>query len=135
MSPPPLLGPCRLTQPIHSCCSTSFVRVTSACIREMNSLPRELRASTFRKIGERLVTFKSISVSVGTSSRLTGLGGETYLTLNDFISNTQPRIGFSWDFLGEGNSKLFANYARFLETPIPLDINVRAGSERDSERL
>ena len=55
------------------------------------------------------------------------LGGGTYLTLNDFISNTQPRIGFSWDFLGEGNSKFFANYARFLETPIPLDINVRAG--------
>lgn len=55
------------------------------------------------------------------------LGGGTYITLNDFISNTQPRIGFSWDFLGEGNSKLFANYARFLETPIPLDINVRAG--------
>jgi outer membrane receptor protein involved in Fe transport len=55
------------------------------------------------------------------------IGNETYLTLNDFISNTQPRIGFSWDFLGEGNSKFFANYARFLETPIPLDINVRAG--------
>ncbi len=53
---------------------------------------------------------------------------EVYLTLNDFVSNTQPRIGFSWDFLGEGNSKLFANYARFLETPIPLDINVRAGT-------
>ncbi len=55
------------------------------------------------------------------------LGGGTYITLNDFISNTQPRVGFSWDFLGEGNSKFFANYARFLETPIPLDINVRAG--------
>ena len=55
-------------------------------------------------------------------------GGATYLTLNDFVSNTQPRLGFSWDFLSEGNSKLFANYARFLETPIPLDINVRASS-------
>jgi outer membrane receptor protein involved in Fe transport len=55
------------------------------------------------------------------------LGGDTYLNLNDFVSNTQPRVGFSWDFLGEGNSKFFANYARFLETPIPLDINVRAG--------
>jgi len=54
-------------------------------------------------------------------------GGATYLTLNDFVSNTQPRVGFSWDFTGEGNSKIFANYARFLETPIPLDINVRAG--------
>src|SRR5687768_17482360 len=58
-----------------------------------------------------------------------GLDGGTYLTLNDFISNTQPRVGFSWDFLGEGNSKFFMNYARFLETPIPLDINVRAGTE------
>ena len=58
-----------------------------------------------------------------------GLDGDTYLTLNDFVSNTQPRVGFSWDFLGEGNSKFFANYARFLETPIPLDINVRAGTD------
>jgi hypothetical protein len=55
------------------------------------------------------------------------LGGDTYLTLNDFVSNTQPRIGLTWDFTGEGRGKLFANYARFLETPIPLDINVRAG--------
>jgi outer membrane receptor protein involved in Fe transport len=58
-----------------------------------------------------------------------GLSSDTYLTLNDFVSNTQPRVGFSWDFLGEGNSKFFANYARFLETPIPLDINVRAGTD------
>jgi hypothetical protein len=57
------------------------------------------------------------------------IGGGTYLTLNDFVSNTQPRVGLSWDFLGEGNSKFFANYARFLETPIPLDINVRAGTD------
>ena len=56
-------------------------------------------------------------------------GDETYLTLNDFISNTQPRIGFSWDFTGQGHGKVFANYARFVETPIPLDVNVRAGTE------
>ena len=58
-----------------------------------------------------------------------GLDGGEYLTLNDWVSNLQPRVGFSWDFLGEGNSKFFANYARFLETPIPLDINVRAGTD------
>src|SRR5688572_23800284 len=56
-----------------------------------------------------------------------GLDGGTYLTLNDWVANTQPRIGFSWDFLGEGHSKFFANFARYLDTPIPLDINVRAG--------
>ncbi len=54
------------------------------------------------------------------------LGGFQYLALNNFLSNMQPRVGFIWDFTGEGRSKLFANYARFLETPIPLDINVRA---------
>jgi carboxypeptidase family protein/TonB-dependent receptor-like protein len=54
-------------------------------------------------------------------------GGATYLKLNNFISNTQPRVGIIWDFTGKGRGKLFANFARFLETPIPLDVNVRAG--------
>jgi hypothetical protein len=54
------------------------------------------------------------------------IGDATYLTLNDFVSNTQPRLGLTWDFTGEGRGKFFANYARYLETPIPLDINVRA---------
>ncbi len=52
-----------------------------------------------------------------------------YFTLNDFISNTQPRLGFVWDFTGEGRGKVFANFARFLEAPIPLDLNVRAGGD------
>jgi outer membrane receptor protein involved in Fe transport len=58
-----------------------------------------------------------------------GNGGVTYLKLNNWFDNLQPRLGFIWDFTGKGKGKIFANYARFLETPIPLDINVRAGSE------
>ena len=58
-----------------------------------------------------------------------GNGGVSYLKLNSFRDNLQPRLGFSWDPWGKGKTKLFANYARFVETPIPLDINVRAGSE------
>ena len=54
------------------------------------------------------------------------IGDATYLTLNDFVSNTQPRLGLTWDFTGEGRGKFFANFARYLETPIPLDVNVRA---------
>jgi outer membrane receptor protein involved in Fe transport len=57
-----------------------------------------------------------------------GNGGVTYLKLNNWFDNLQPRLGFIWDFTGKGKGKIFANYARFLETPIPLDINVRAGS-------
>ena len=58
-----------------------------------------------------------------------GNEGVTYLKLNNWWHNLQPRLGFSWDPKGQGKSKIFANYARFIETPIPLDINVRAGSE------
>ena len=52
-----------------------------------------------------------------------------YLSLNNFIDNMQPRVGLIYDFTGQGRGKLFLNYARYLETPIPLDINVRAGSD------
>ncbi len=60
--------------------------------------------------------------------------GETYLKLNDFNANLQPRIGISWDFTGNGRGKVFANFARFVEAPIPLDINVRAGWREQPDR-
>ena len=53
--------------------------------------------------------------------------GNTYLKLDNWFDNLQPRLGFSWDPKGKGRTKIFANYARFVETPIPLDLNVRAG--------
>ncbi|HEV2762917.1 MAG TPA: TonB-dependent receptor, partial [Pyrinomonadaceae bacterium] len=52
-----------------------------------------------------------------------------YLKFNDFKDNLQPRLGVIWDFTGQGRGKVFANFARFVETPIPLDINVRAGGD------
>jgi hypothetical protein len=58
-----------------------------------------------------------------------GAGNVSYLKLNNFKDNLQPRLGLIWDFTGQGRGKLFFNYARFLETPLPLDINVRAGSD------
>lgn len=58
-----------------------------------------------------------------------GNQGVSYLKLNNFWDNFQPRLGFIWDPFGKGRGKIFANYARYLETPIPLDVNVRAGSE------
>jgi carboxypeptidase family protein/TonB-dependent receptor-like protein len=53
--------------------------------------------------------------------------GGTYLKFNDFKDNAAPRFGFIWDFTGKGRGKFYANYAQFIETPIPLDINIRAG--------
>jgi hypothetical protein len=52
------------------------------------------------------------------------------LSLNNFFSNLQPRIGITWDFTGEGRGKIFANFARFIETPVPLEIAIRALGNR-----
>jgi hypothetical protein len=46
-------------------------------------------------------------------------GETTVLKLNNFKDNLQPRVGLIWDFTGKGKGKVFANYARFLEAPIP----------------
>ena len=75
---------------------------------------------------------KTLQLNVGVRWDLQqayGNNRRTYLKLNNLFDDLQPRIGFVWDFLNNGRSKVFANYARYVETPIPLDINVRAGSE------
>jgi outer membrane receptor protein involved in Fe transport len=53
----------------------------------------------------------------------------SYFKLNNWWDNFQPRVGFAWDFTGNGRSKLFANFARYVEAPLPLDVNVRAGGD------
>jgi outer membrane receptor protein involved in Fe transport len=59
-----------------------------------------------------------------------GIGNQDieYIKLNQFFHNMQPRVGVTWDFTGKGRGKFFVNYAKFVEAPIPLDLNVRAGS-------
>src|SRR5215475_14115030 len=59
-----------------------------------------------------------------------GIGNEgiEYIKLNQFYHDMQPRVGVTWDFTGNGRGKVFVNYAKFVEAPIPLDLNVRAGS-------
>jgi len=55
--------------------------------------------------------------------------GVTYLKLNNLWDDLAPRLGFAWDPWGKGRTKIFANFSRFVETPLPLDVNVRAGSD------
>jgi outer membrane receptor protein involved in Fe transport len=53
--------------------------------------------------------------------------GHPYIKLNQLWHDLQPRLGAIWDFTGSGKGKFTVSYARFIETPIPLDVNVRAG--------
>jgi outer membrane receptor for ferrienterochelin and colicin len=50
--------------------------------------------------------------------------GGTYHTFDD---NLSPRLGFTWDFLGDGRSKLFGHWGRFYQS-LPMDINNRAAA-------
>jgi outer membrane receptor protein involved in Fe transport len=52
--------------------------------------------------------------------------GDSYIKFNNFWDNAAPRLGLVWDFTHKGKGKLYANYATFIESPIPLDVNVRA---------
>jgi len=52
--------------------------------------------------------------------------GTSYIKFNNWWDNLAPRLGLVWDFTGTGKGKIFANYATFIETPVPLDVNVRA---------
>src|SRR5262249_23203744 len=48
--------------------------------------------------------------------------GDSAFTLNKELA---PRVGFVWDPLATGKTKIFANYGRFYEN-IPQDINIRS---------
>jgi hypothetical protein len=50
--------------------------------------------------------------------------GDTY---HEFDDNLAPRLGFTWDFLGDGRSKVFGHWGRFFQS-LPMDINNRAAA-------
>ena len=79
-------------------------------------------------------TGSSASALAGIISRPTTTMARAYIKFNNFWDNLAPRLGLTWDFTGKGKGKLFANYATFIETPIPLDVNVRAARWRRSDR-
>jgi outer membrane receptor protein involved in Fe transport len=61
--------------------------------------------------------------------------GGSYIKFNNLWDNLAPRIGLTWDFTHKGKGKFFANYATFIENPMPLDVNVRAaGGSSQSDK-
>jgi outer membrane receptor protein involved in Fe transport len=68
---------------------------------------------------------KNLTLNAGVryeQQRLKDFTGTTLVKIDDEWS---PRLGIVWDFLGNGRSKLYANYGRFYEV-IPQDIQTRA---------
>jgi outer membrane receptor protein involved in Fe transport len=76
-----------------------------------------------------LLLRKDFQLNVGLRWDFQQLKGRdfTYLKLNSFKHNLQPRIGLIWDFTKDEKGKLFVNYARFVEAPIPVMFMFTAG--------
>ena len=56
-----------------------------------------------------------------------GLGDITYIDIDHF----SPRVGFTWDFMNNGQTKAYASYSQFVPL-IPMDMNIRSlNGERD----
>jgi hypothetical protein len=60
--------------------------------------------------------------------KINGLDNVTFID----IDHWSPRVGFSWDFLKDGKTKLFGSYGHFVQS-IPMDMNIRSlNGERDA---
>jgi hypothetical protein len=107
-----------------------FLVRTSTRVRDF-----QLHANTYTQVYSTYLQddwriFKNFQLNLGLRTDLQqgyDTDGKPYIKLNQFWHDTQPRLGLIWDFTGNGKGKFSFNYARFLETPIPLDVNVRAG--------
>ncbi|UJB19826.1 MULTISPECIES: TonB-dependent receptor [Lysobacter] len=56
--------------------------------------------------------------------------GNTYIKIDDMVA---PRLGFSWDFKGDGRAKIFGNIGRYF-LPIVNQINVKQAGAFLDER-
>jgi len=65
----------------------------------------------------------NIGVRASTFSNTTG-SGDKYVDLDDQIA---PRLGFTYDLLGNGNSKLYGSFGRYFQ-PVSPNTNVRMAS-------
>lgn len=109
-----------------------FLILTSTRVRDFKNIAKTRSDVESFYIQEEYKAARNVQFTLGGRwdyQQSYGNGNESYLKLNNWWDNFQPRIGVSWDFTGTGRGKLFANYARFVEAPIPLDVNVRAGSQ------
>jgi outer membrane receptor protein involved in Fe transport len=106
----------------------------------------ELHANTYTQVWSGYVQddwkiFRNLQLNLGLRWDFQSgynTDGQPYIKLNQFWHDMQPRLGLVWDFTGSGKGKFSVSYARFIETPIPLDVNVRAGggaSQTDKQMI
>lgn len=69
----------------------------------------------------------NLIVNIGFRDEVQELLDSSGSTYHEFDDNFSPRLGFTWDFLGDGRSKVFGHWGRFFQS-LPMDINNRAAA-------
>jgi hypothetical protein len=81
-------------------------------------------------IQDRWTPIPSLTINAGVrweKQLIRGLNDVTYIDINHF----SPRLGFAWDVLKDGKTKVSGSYSHFIPI-IPLDMNIRSlNGERD----
>ena len=67
----------------------------------------------------------SVTINAGVRLERQEIGDRFGAVQADIDDNWAGRLGATWDVLGNGRSKLFANYGRYFLS-IPMDVNIRA---------
>jgi len=79
---------------------------------------------------DRWSPISNLSINAGVrweKQVIKGLNEVTYINVNHF----SPRVGFAWDVLNDGKTKVSGSYSHFIPI-IPLDMNIRSlNGERD----
>jgi hypothetical protein len=138
--------PAGLTSVQKACSNAAFCPQAALTPAEFNNNPFlvrlttrvrdfELHANTYTQVYSTYLqddwkVLKNLQLNLGLRLDMQSgydTNGGAYIKLNQVWHDLQPRLGAIWDFTGTGKGKFSVSYARFLETPIPLDVNVRAG--------
>src|SRR6201988_35089 len=109
---------------------TPFLLRNTTCVRDFQLVGETYTNVESFYVGDDWKFARNFQLSFGVRwdyQQSYGNDNSTYLKFNNFDDNAAPRFGFIWDFTGKGKGKVFVNYAQFIEVPVPLDVNVRAG--------
>jgi hypothetical protein len=85
--------------------------------------PKSIRYSAFAQ--DKWTIIPSLTLQAGIRWDQEDIKDYTGTTVFTLKNEWQPRIGLSWDVIGDGSSKLSASYGRFYFA-MPTDLNVRA---------
>jgi len=110
-----------------------FRRLRVRTFADVNDNPQTVQSATTDNeynayfIQDSWSVTPNIILNLGVRNEVQKLLDSTGNTYHKFDDNLAPRLGFTWDFLGDGRSKLYGNYGRFVQS-IPMDINNRAAA-------